>query len=80
MTKDGAKFLEKKQKEFGTDIYLISDEPVLESWHMTEWKFLSDEVLCEYDRWDILYSKSLSLRENESELSCDPNEAADSEI
>ena len=60
-----AEILEKKQKEFGTDIYLIRTSRI-ESWHMTEWKFLIWRSIMRIRSLDILTVNRFLFRENES--------------
>ncbi len=73
-----AAIMEKKQKEFGTDIYLISDEPYRElAYDGVEVPYLTKyyaNTLVGYS-----YSKSLSLPGERIGYLVIPNEAADSE-
>ncbi len=73
-----AAVLEKKQKEFGTDIYLISDEPYRE----LAYDGVEVPYLTKYYRNTIIgysYSKSLSLPGERIGYLVIPDEAADSE-
>lgn len=70
--------LERKQKEFGTDIYLISDEPYRE----LAYDGVEVPYLTKYYRNTIVgysYSKSLSLPGERIGYLVIPNEASDSE-
>ena len=73
-----AAVMEKKQKEFGTDIYLISDEPYRElAYDGVEVPYLTkyyDNTVVGYS-----YSKSLSLPGERIGYLVIPDEAADSE-
>lgn len=73
-----ADIMEKKQKEFGTDIYLISDEPYRElAYDGVEVPYLTkyyDNTLVGYS-----YSKSLSLPGERIGYLVIPDEATDSE-
>lgn len=73
-----AAIMDKKQKEFGTDIYLISDEPYRElAYDGVEVPYLTkyyDNTLVGYS-----YSKSLSLPGERIGYLVIPDEAADSE-
>ena len=73
-----AEILEKKQKEFGTDIYLISDEPYRE----LAYDGVEVPYLTKYYANTIVgysYSKSLSLPGERIGYLVIPSEASDSE-
>ncbi|MDD3402727.1 MAG: pyridoxal phosphate-dependent aminotransferase [Hespellia sp.] len=76
--KEMAAIMEKKQKEFGTDIYLISDEPYRElAYDGVEVPYLTkyyDNTIVGYS-----YSKSLSLPGERIGYLVVPDEVADSE-
>ena len=74
-----AAILEKKEKEFGTDIYLISDEPYRE----LAYDGVEVPYLTKYYRNTIVgysYSKSLSLPGERIGYLVVPDEASDSEL
>lgn len=73
-----AKILEKKQQEFGTDIYLISDEPYRELVYDGN----KEDFLTKYYKSTIVgysFSKSLSLPGERIGYVIVPDEAADAE-
>lgn len=75
--KEMAKIMEEKQKEYGTDIYLISDEPYRELAYDVEVPYLTkyyDNTIVGYS-----FSKSLSLPGERIGYLVIPDEVADAE-